>query len=236
MNNTKRLSIAMTKSETVWGWLYTPFYFVLLAGILSAVFRRLGWETDSPGGQARLNGLFFLVNFLACVLIYRKFLCRSLVLVGRRFWGFVQAVILGLVMYYAGSLLLSWALNLLAPDRQNVNDAAIAAMAREARLIMVVGTVLLAPLAEECIFRGLVFQGLFRRSRIAAYGLSTLTFCLVHVAGYVTAYPPLTLVLCALEYVPAGIALAWAYERADTIFAPILMHCLINAMSLGMIL
>ena len=95
----------------------------------------------------------------------------------------------------------------------------------------VAGTVLLAPLAEECFIRGLIFQGLHRKNRWAAYALSTLAFCCLHIYGYIGAYPPLTLVLCALDYVPAGIALAWSYEKADTIFAPILMHCLINALA-----
>ena len=36
-------------------------------------------------------------------------------------------------------------------------------------------------------------------------------------------------------FFPAGIALAWAYEKADTIFAPVLMHCLINAVSFGLL-
>lgn len=112
-----------------------------------------------------MNGAFFGVNFLATVLIYRKFLSKSLVMVGKRFWGFLQAVILGLAMYYAGALLISWVVRLWQPGLENVNDAAIAAMARESRWVMVVGTVLLTPVVEECIFRGLLFQGLHRHNR-----------------------------------------------------------------------
>lgn len=66
----------------------------------------------------------------------------------------------------------------------------------------------------------------------AAYALSTAAFCLVHVAGYVGQTELLSLAILALEYIPAGIALAWAYEKADTIFAPVLMHSLINALSI----
>lgn len=236
MNETKRLSISMTRREQVWGWLYVPFFLVLLALGLAEVFRLLGWETESLRGQARLNGVFFAVNFLATLLIYRRFLAKSLVQVGKRFWGFVQAVILGLVLYYAGTLLLSQIVGHWMPELKNVNDASIAAMARELRWVMVVGTVLLAPPAEECIFRGLVFQGLHRTNRIAAYICSTVAFCLIHVAGYVGQEELLTLAVLAVEYIPAGISLAWAYEKADTIFAPILMHALINAMSVRTLL
>lgn len=132
MNETKRLSVTMTRGERVLGWLYVPFFLVLLAWILAEGFRLLGWDTGTLLGQARLNGVFFGVNFLATVLIYRKFLSKSLAMVGRRFWGFLQAVILGLVMYYAGTLFITWAVRLWRPGLENVNDAAISAMAKEA--------------------------------------------------------------------------------------------------------
>ena len=212
MNETKRLSIAMTREERIWGWLYVPFFLVLLSWILAEGFRILGWDTETLLGQA-----------------------KSLVMVGKRFWGFLQAVILGLAMYYAGALLISWGIQFWRGDLENVNDAAIIAMARESGWVMVVGTVLLTPVAEECMFRGLIFQGLHRHNRAAAYALSTGIFCLVHMVGYVGQVELSTLAILTLEYLPAGIALCWAYEKADTIFAPILMHGLVNALSIRML-
>lgn len=235
MNETKRLSISMTRAELVAGWMYVPFYLVLMPVLLAAVFQYLKLPTGTPEGSALLNGAFFAINFLVTLVIYRKFLAKSLVQVGRRFWGFVQAVILGLVMYYAGVLLLARLLSWLAPEFQNVNDASVGVMAKARPELMLLGTVILVPVTEECIVRGLVFQGIHRRNRILAYALSTLAFCAIHLVGYVGLYSPLTLLLCALEYIPAGICLAWAYEKADTIFAPILMHCLINAVSFGLL-
>lgn len=64
---------------------------------------------------------------------------------------------------------------------------------------------------------GPAVSGLHRRNRIAAYVLSTVAFCLIHVAGYVGQEALSSLAVLALEYIPAGIALAWAYEKADTI-------------------
>lgn len=231
MNHSKRLSISMTQRERVWGWLYTPVYFVALALVLNAIFLFLGQDVKDPAVAAEINGIFFLVNFLATLVIYHRFLLRSLVQVGRRFWGFVQAVILGLAMYQILTWALLFVLGYCFPWLQNVNDGAIASMTQANRTIMIVGTVALVPVVEECIFRGLLFQGLYARSRLGAYLLSTLAFSLIHVVNYVGHYDPLTLLLCTLEYIPAGVALAWSYEKSDTIFAPILIHTLVNAIS-----
>ena len=58
MNETKRLSISMTRGELVWGWLYVPFFLILLAWILSEIFRLLDWQTES------LLGFDFHISFL----------------------------------------------------------------------------------------------------------------------------------------------------------------------------
>ena len=39
--------------------------------------------------------------------------------------------------------------------------------------------------------------------------------------------------MAVLEYLPAGLSLAWAYAKSDTIFAPILMHACINFVAMG---
>ena len=89
-------------------------------------------------------------------------------------------------------------------------------------------TVLLVPVAEEALYRGLLFQGFQRKSRLLAYCLSTLIFAGLHVVGYIGSADLITLCLCFAQYLPAGITLAWAYEKADTIAAPMLMHMIIN--------
>ena len=46
--------------------------------------------------------------------------------------------------------------------------------------------------------------------------------------GYIGSADLITLCLCFMQYLPAGITLAWAYEKADTIAAPMLIHIMIN--------
>ena len=81
-------------------------------------------------------------------------------------------------------------------------------------------------------FRGLFFGSLYRRSKVLAYCLSVFVFALIHVLNYFGVYPVDLLCLCLLQYIPAGIFLAWAYEKSDSILCPILMHIVINAIGI----
>lgn len=237
MNETKKLSVHMTRGETLAGWIYLPFYVVLLSLILVLVFDFLGLDYLSKNGQTNLNGVFFIINFVVCLVIFHRFLFHNLLQIGKRFWGFVQAVILGFVMYFVGMALVSGALNYLLPGLQNMNDAEILSMARENREIMIIGTVALAPLTEECMFRGLIFQSIHKKNRILAYAVSTLIFSAIHVVGYIgQTVSPVMLLGSFVQYIPASIALAWTYEKADSIFASMTMHCLINAIAMRVML
>lgn len=234
MNQKQKLSIPLSRAEKVWGWVYMPLYLVFLGYLLVAGAKLLDINPTSTDGQALINGAYFVINFLAVLLIFREFLWLNLRQIKKRFWGFVQAVILGLVMYYVGSLLVNVLISYITPDLSNPNDQYIMDMTQAASWIMLPGTVLLAPFAEECLMRGLLFRGAYDRSRIWAYVLSVTVFAVIHVLGFLGAVPMERLALNFLQYIPAGIALAWAYEKADSIFAPIVMHCLINAIATGL--
>ena len=149
------------------------------------------------------------------------------------FTYFCQAVILGLAAYYACNFLTLRLIRLLVPGFTNYNDAVISAMSRSGRYLMVVSTVILVPPAEECVFRGLIFRNLYGKSRWVAYVVSILAFAAIHVLGFIGKYSALELVMAVLQYLPAGLSLAWAYTKSDTIFAPIIIHACINLVAIG---
>ena len=234
MNNSRRLSQLMTSGELLWGSLYFLFYLIALPSLLSLLFEALGWDAVSALGQTRLNFLYFVLNFLAAVVIFHRFLWKNLGNIGKRFWGFVQAVILGWVMLRVSVSLMGYLAALLRPALRNLNDDYFGGQAAASLILTAVGTVLLAPAAEECFFRGLLVQGLHRKNRVLAYTVSALAFALVHVASYLGRYGLVDSLLILLQYLPAGVALGWAYEKSDTIFAPILIHMVNNAISMGL--
>ena len=224
------LGSSMTQAEQVAGWIYLPFYVFFLSLLLSWLFSALSWSSG-----VRLNAVYFGLNLLITLLIFHRFLWNSLCGVPRHFWNFLQALILGFVLYYAAMAALGALYAWLFPGLVNPNNAAVDALAGESFGFTAVITVLIAPIVEETLMRGLVFGSVQRKSRVWAYVCSILLFSFLHVWQFFGAVPAGTIVLAALEYLPAGIALGWTYEKAGNLWAPILLHMAVNAVSLGLL-
>ncbi len=92
------------------------------------------------------------------------------------------------------------------------------------KILFCVSAVVVAPICEEFLFRGLVY-GVFKRfgERIFAYVASSIFFAVVH--GHV----PTVLPLCLL-----AVALCLAYEITGCLWVPVAMHALFNALNLGL--
>ena len=221
----------LSSQETIGGFVYLAFQLICLPSLLTWVNAQLA----APLTTAELNFVFYLVNFIAVLLIFHDFLSRALTQVFRHPILFCEAVILGTVAYYALFWLTDKLVSLLVPGFSNYNDQAITDMAGNNYFLMAIGTVVLAPLAEECMFRGLIFRNLYGKSHWVAYVVSIAAFAIIHIIGYLGRYAPLELLIAFLQYLPAGLCLAWAYTKADTIFAPILIHAAINAVSIGLV-
>lgn len=94
-----------------------------------------------------------------------------------------------------------------------------------ARSYFAVFAVVLAPVTEEFIFRGLLYPFIkqFGWPRLAFGGVSVL-FALIHFD--VATFLPLLLL---------ALVLVWLYEKTDNLLAPITVHALFNASNLAML-
>lgn len=224
MSKHHSISNSLSGSETVAAAVYLLIQFLALPGFLHWCNRQFSGALS----ETELNFVFYLINFMAMLLIFHGFLGRNGRQLTQHPMRFCEAVILGFVAYYACTWLVNQCIGLLVPDFTNYNDEAIGAMKNTNYFLMFIGTVILVPPFEECMYRGLIFRSLYKRNRIAAYFLSILVFAVIHIVGYIGIYSPLELLMAFLQYLPAGLCLAWSYVRGDTIFAPILIHAAIN--------
>lgn len=231
MKKSKLLYISMSRGEKIWGWLYLAFQLIFLSGLLHWINGQLA----TPMSAGTLNFIYYLVNFIAIVCIFHRFLKNSLVAAWRDIWNFIQAVVLGFVAYWACNKLFDIVMSYIYPGFNNVNDSSIASMAQTNYVLMVIGVVALSPVTEEVLYRGLIFRNLFQSSRVAAYLVSMAAFAAIHVIGYIGSESVTTLVLCFIQYLPAGLCLAWTYTKADNICAPIVVHAIINAIGIGIV-
>ncbi len=223
---TKRLSVRLTDREQIWAIIYLLFSYFLLPELLALMNDYLPVQL----GNLWLNFLYFTINFLCILWIFGGFFKRSLIYAGQNIVDFLVAVAAASAVYWV----INWAYGLLLsrffPGFANLNDGSISEMVHENFTVMFLGTAIFVPVAEEALHRGLIFGSLYPKSHIAAYILSTVIFASVHILGYVGVYSVPSLILAFLQYVPAGLTLAWAYRRSGSIFAPMLMHAVINAL------
>jgi CAAX protease family protein len=91
-------------------------------------------------------------------------------------------------------------------------------------VVMIVG---LAPLAEECFFRGFLFAGLRTRWSLWPAALTSgLIFGLVHAPTGITTVVP----LAAL-----GVALCWIYDRTGSLWPCVIAHMINNGLALALV-
>ena len=220
------LSIQITKKEQAWGF----GYLVVQLLVLPFLIVQGNLLAGNPFSPSQVNFILFCVDFICVTVIFHRFLFRSLKQAIHSPWKLLRFAGAGLVLYWIGSFVISTVIVTVYPEFINVNDSSISELVQDNYGLIAFGTVFLVPITEETLYRGLIFSNIYKHNKITAYIVSTVIFALLHVIGYIGSYQPLHLLLCFLQYLPAGLCLAWAYVKADTIFAPILMHIAINQM------
>ena len=92
--------------------------------------------------------------------------------------------------------------------------------------LVVVAVVIIAPVAEEAFFRGVVFNAWRREAgrRWAFFGSAAL-FAAIHLS-----------LLSLLPIFVLGLGLAWVYDRTKSLLAPMAMHATVNGISVALAL
>ena len=228
--------ILLERYEKIGGWIVLPLYVFILPVLVSIAAMILGFNVMKGEVQLYLSIALELFAFLVLVILFHRYLGKSF-RQAKNFPGrFVVAVLAGVAIYYFGTAIVGYLTQLIEPGLENINDSTIGDLAGVNAPLMLVYTILLAPLVEELLFRGLIFTSLRPHSRFWAYAVSMVAFSLIHVMGYVGQYPLLTLGLCFLQYLPASFALAWALEFSGSIWAGICTHMLANTIAMSFML
>lgn len=179
---------------------------------------------------ATMNLLYYVVSAVLSFVFLGGFLRRSFDTLLDNTFRCVSSFALGWVLYFVLAFVAGFILQALSLNDLNPNEETIEQLLEQQRNYIVVMTVFLAPIVEECIFRGGLFCGLHRKNRFLAYAVSIAAFSLYHVWQYALIDPKY--LLFALQYIPASFVLCWVYERSGSIWTSILFHMSFNAFTL----
>ncbi len=215
----------LNKFETVIGFFLLAIHMFALPPLLNWLTRSGSWNLTA----AQVNLVYYGVSFVLTVAFLFRFLRLSFPRFFKNFGGTVSTIVLAFVAYYALSYLVSLVQNLLSG---NFSLPPIGGAGKLNRDVLTIISLLLAPVAEEVLFRGVAFGVTRKSSRIFAYIFSLILFSVYHIFWDAVGSFSWSLLWTALHFLPASLVLCWSYERSGSIWTPIVLHILFNCLSL----
>lgn len=217
---------AMTKRERALAVLGLFLHLALLPFILGKAYARDILSEESA------NFMLYAIMAVYTVAALWGFLRRDFDALTDAFFYCIFEVLTG---YFAlelfnlavNSLLLTF-FELHNPNTESINALIVTGSGSVRAMV-----IFLAPLVEEALFRGLLFGGVRKVNRGFAYVFSVAAFALYHLWGFIV--PDGKNLIYLVQYLPAGILLCRCYERTNTVWAPILLHAVVNAVSVSVL-
>jgi membrane protease YdiL (CAAX protease family) len=142
----------------------------------------------------------------------------------------LRAVSLGFCIYYTSTALMDIIMPAWFSEYKQVYNATLVTMMELDFIPMSIGVIFLVPFVEEILYRGILFRTLYNWNKTMGYVASIIIYAGFHIMAYAGGNDPSTLLMCFLQFLPAGFTLAWTYVNSDNIFAPITIHVIMNAM------
>ena len=214
----------LTRKEAILGWLFVPVFSLLVPLLLGAVVSY--WPVKVPASQS--STVYYLIGWLYVLIFLWKGLRHDWDVL----WDNKLRAALAIVLAHLLNVILSLVVALLSvtlwQDGADTFASEIPGLSGTLPEGMFTPLVLLAPLAEEALFRGVVFGTLHKKSRAAAYIVSVALFALHSVWQTAVANPEVSVVFLCLTAVPLGISTAYCYERTQSIWVPALYRALLN--------
>lgn len=217
----------MTDSERRRGLVFFLLYLLVFPRV-NAWLQRL-WMGDAEVLVAEANVLYYAFLFLLILFIFWGFLWKDFTALLDWLPENLFAVAVGLLL--AGGL---HAVGSLLPFP--VMDPIPLQYAQEFRsapaptLVLIL---LLIPLVEETVYRGLIYGNLRGYSRPLAFGVCVFFYALAQVWRYALDFSDPRYLLLGVLYLPMSAALTWTYDRGGSVWACTVLHSGLNGMILA---
>ena len=233
MANTKKkkASSLLTDFEKLAGTILLIIYLIVLPFFGGSIRAGLGTLLGTTISATVFHTVCFYLVFIFAVLIFHSLLLKTT----RNFAGGMESGFkilgLGLIFYYGLNEILYRVTHLLWGNTLNLNDTALINDLSNAPPITMIAVVLLVPIIEELLFRGLVFGWLREHSRTVAYIVSCLLFAVLHTWQFSQFHIDLYQLLLLAQYIVPGFILTWTYDRSGSLWSSIGVHAAVNALA-----
>ena len=213
--------------------------FFFLSTIIRLILKRFGIDTSMFDYQdyGYFETLLELIFAVIILLFYRKIFTKDLLNFKNSFKGFMNEVFrlfaIFLAIKIASALLTNFIGMMIGIDiGESENQSTIIKITKEAPIMMLISTSILAPIVEEGIFR-LGLRKVVNNNYLFII-LSGLIFGLMHI--FPTDLLMVEALVYSITYVTMGIYLAYIYVETDNIWINILVHGINNLISMIAIL
>lgn len=229
MNVFNNRTIIAPDRRELWGGLGCFVAYLLAIPMVVSLF--FAFSEDSLRTDFLYDLSITVCSFLLILAVFRNFLFRSGVPIGL----LLMTCLFGFLGYRALDslwwILLLFIQGFLPELPTNMNQELVEEFLRNYRGYMILNVVVLAPFVEEILFRGVIFAPMCKKRPFLAYVASIVAFAGLHVVGFIGYQPWWMLLFSFLQYIPAAFVLCWSYQRSCSIWAPILLHGIMNLVS-----
>ena len=225
------VTAGMTRMEKILGGVLLAMYLVILPLTAAPLFDFIQKLVKTTISDNARNAAYYYILFALTLIAFWGYLGRAT----RAFLDHIgmglSSVGIGLIAFYGLNEIVWRVLKLFSVSQTNLNDQAILARLGAAPYSTILIVVFLAPVIEEAVFRGYIFGNLRETSRAAAYLVSSLLFAFLHVWQYVAVSWDFSYLLLMVQYMIPGLVMAWVFERSGSLWGSILLHCIVNGLS-----
>lgn len=220
----------MTSSERQRGWVFFALYLLVFPYLNSWAQRVLLGEGEPLTAEA--NVVYYSLLFVLALMVFWSFLKSDF----EDLLDWLPENLFGLLAGFAGAGILHFLVGFLPLPVADPIPAQYAAEFAMAPLPTAVLVLVLIPVIEEALFRGLVFGSLRRYSRVLAYVVTILGYALACVWRYAIELGDPRYLLLTVCYLPMSAALTWCYDNGGSIWGSVGLHTAINAFVLALAL
>ena len=227
----------LTSREKKISWfLILPLYFFIgqfiIIYLFVAVLNIFDLKMTINSLNALYNLVFCSVFSILTIIVLKKFIKKSFMAFKGNwkkdlFWASTTGIVTLYVIQYAIGLLFF----LFMPESTSANQDVIVEMMQTDIIPIFITTVILAPVLEELIFRGIIFNSLYQKNRIFAHFFSSFLFGFMHIYSALF-NGEIGQLLYLIPYGVMGLVFSFVYEKKGNIIVPIYLHLLNNLISI----